>query len=183
MAIHALAATLCLTLHVPAPLVVKPYVVQAANRPTAAARFAVADNNAFGVFPTTTILSGEVFTGDLSDMLDDVAVDKGNCGGKGCVSDEQRVAELKVRQQREEEAARRKYEEVVKMEQYVGDREAGKLAATEALESARAARAAEAKASLEMRSKAVDAMGVKGEAVKAPRPDRSDDKALCFWCG
>ena len=74
MAIHALAATLCLTLHVPAPLVVKPYVVQAANRPTAAARFAVADN-AFGVFPTTTILSGEVFTGDLSDMLDDVAVD------------------------------------------------------------------------------------------------------------
>ena len=133
---------------------------------------------------TSAILSGEVFTG-MSGLLDDVQVEGSNCGGaRTCVSDEQRMSEMKERQLREEEAAKKKYEEVLRVEEFKKERELGKQAAEEAMAAARAESAAARAATQARAEQAIRArMGEGSDGQAASAPKRSGDKAACFWCG
>ena len=131
------------------------------------------------LFPTTTTIAGEVYSGSLSDLLDTVPAETCNKGGKDCVSDAERVSQLKQRQAQEDEYARKKYEAVLATEAITVPRAAAREAADAAAEVARAERLAAAVAAREAKAAGMPPP----ETSNKPLPQVAPEKAACFWCG
>ena len=82
---------------------------------------------------------------------------------------------------REDEAARKKYEEVLRIEEFKEARGAAKLAQEEAVAAARADSAA---ARAAMQARAEQAIRARADGAEGQAANRGGgDKAACFWCG
>ena len=112
------------------------------------------------VFPTV-LLAGEAFT-DLGSLLDTVPEETCNQGGKDCVSDAQRVAELKERQERVDAQAEKKFEALVAFETKTQPRDIARQAREVAKPAAKAA--------------------ARAAATSGPEKDADGDKPKCFYC-